>query len=108
MTAAGPTRSFGPPAPGKIITEDVPKVNTCHRDYFENYKKAYYGEEDFLVKIPETRRVLAVMDAVRKSAEKALRGQKFCGTIYTREIKRWSSVTHCIKNIKDFKGGSLR
>ena len=69
MTAAGPTRSFGPPAPGKIITEDVPKVNTCHRDYFENYKKAYYGEEDFLVKIPETRRVLAVMDAVRKSAE---------------------------------------
>lgn len=32
MTAAGPTRSFGPPAPGKIITEDVPKVNTCHRD----------------------------------------------------------------------------
>ncbi len=69
MTAAGPTRSFGPPAPGKIVTEDVPKVNTCHRDYFENYKKAYYGEEDFLVKIPETRRVLAVMDAVRKSAE---------------------------------------
>lgn len=69
MTAAGPTRSFGPPAPGKIITEDVPKVNTCHRDYFENYKKAYYGKEDFLVKIPETRRVLAVMDAVRKSAE---------------------------------------
>lgn len=69
MTAAGPTRSFGPPAPGKIVTEDVPKVNTCHRDYFENYKKAYYGEEDFLVKIPETRRVLAVMDAVRKSAK---------------------------------------
>lgn len=69
MTAAGPTRSFGPPAPGKIVTEDVPKVNTCHRDYFENYKKAYYGKEDFLVKIPETRRVLAVMDAVRKSAE---------------------------------------
>lgn len=69
MTAAGPTRSFGPPVPGKIVTEDVPKVNTCHRDYFENYKKAYYGEEDFLVKIPETRRVLAVMDAVRESAK---------------------------------------
>lgn len=69
MTAAGPTRSFGPPAPGKIVTEDVPKVNTYHRDYFENYKKAYYGEEDFLVKIPETRRVLAVMDAVRESAK---------------------------------------
>lgn len=38
MTAAGPTRSFGPPAPGKIITEDVPKVNTCHRDYLKIIK----------------------------------------------------------------------
>ena len=28
---------------------------------------AYHGEEEFLVKIPETRRVLALMDAVRES-----------------------------------------
>lgn len=69
MTAAGPTRSFGPPAPGTIVTEDVPKVTTCHEDYFENYKRAYRGEEEFLVKIPETRRVLALMEAVRKSAK---------------------------------------
>ena len=68
MTAAGPTRSFGPPAEGTILTEDVPKVNTCHEDYFENYKKAYHGQEEFLVKIPETRRVLALMEAVRESA----------------------------------------
>ncbi len=68
MTAAGPTRSFGPPEPGKIITEALPKVNTRHEDYFENYKKAYRGEEEFLVKIPETRRVLALMEAVRESA----------------------------------------
>ncbi len=69
MTAAGPTRSFGPPPEGKILTEELPKVNTCHEDYFENYKKAYKGEEEFLVKIPETRRVLALMEAVRKSAK---------------------------------------
>lgn len=68
MTAAGPTRSFGPPAEGTILTEDVPEVNTSHEDYFENYKKAYYGQEEFLVKIPETRRVLALMEAVRESA----------------------------------------
>lgn len=68
MTAAGPTRSFGPPAEGTILTEDIPAVSTCHEDYFENYKKAYFGEEDFLVKIPETRRVLAPMEAVRESA----------------------------------------
>lgn len=68
MTAAGPTRSFGPPAEGTIITEELPAVSTKHEDYFENYKKAYYGEEEFLVKIPETRRVLALMEAVRESA----------------------------------------
>lgn len=68
MTAAGPTRSFGPPPEGKILTEKLPEVHTCHENYFENYIRAYHGEEDFLVKIPETRRVLALMEAVRKSA----------------------------------------
>lgn len=67
MTVAGPTRSFGPPPEGKILTEPLPEVNTCHQNYFENYIRAYHGEEDFLVKIPETRRVLALMDAVRES-----------------------------------------
>ena len=68
MTAAGPTRSFGPPAEGTIVTEPLPAVTTCHEDYFENYKKAYRGEEEFLVKVEETRRVLALMEAVRESA----------------------------------------
>ena len=68
MTAAGPTRSFGPPAPGTIITEPLPAVSTCHEDYFHNYVQAYHGEGDFLVKASETRRVLALMEAVRESA----------------------------------------
>lgn len=68
MTAAGPTRSFGPPMEGTIVTEDLPKVTTNHKDYFENYKNAYFGKEEFLVKIPETRRVLKLMEAVRESA----------------------------------------
>ena len=69
MTAAGPTRSFGPPPEGTIVTEDVPEADTCHEDYFRNYHQAYCGEGEFLVKIPETRRVLALMEAVRKSAK---------------------------------------
>ena len=69
MTAAGPTRSFGPPPEGKILTEELPKVSTNHKDYFENYRRAYFGEEAFLVKIPETRRVLALMNAVRESSK---------------------------------------
>lgn len=68
MTAAGPTRSFGPPVPETLAIEEIPEVYTCHRDYFENYIKAYSGEEDFLVHILETRRVLALMEAVRESA----------------------------------------
>lgn len=68
MTAAGPTRSFGPPPEGRIVTEELPQVSTCHEDYFENYKCAYRGEEEFLVKIPEVRRVLCLMEAVRESA----------------------------------------
>lgn len=67
MTAAGPTRSFGPAPEGRIVTEELPKVHTEHRNFFENYIRAYHGQEDFLVKIPEVRRVLMLMDAVRES-----------------------------------------
>lgn len=67
MTAAGPTRSFGPAPEGTILTEPLPQVDTRHENYFENYVRAYRGEEDFLVRIPETRRVLRLMDAVRES-----------------------------------------
>lgn len=69
MTAAGPTRSFGPAPEGRIITEELPKVNTQHRDYFENYVAAYNGEGEFLVKISEVKRVLKLMDAVRESGK---------------------------------------
>lgn len=68
MTAAGPTRSFGNPREGLIVTEDLPEVYTKHEDFFTNYVKAYHGEEEFLVKIPEVRRVLALMEAIRRSA----------------------------------------
>lgn len=68
MTQAGPTRSFGPPSPGTIVTEELPYANTTHENYFENYVKAFNGEEDFLVKIPQTRRVLAIMEAARESS----------------------------------------
>lgn len=64
----GPTRSFGIPAPGLIKTEPLPEVHTEQRDYFVNYFKARRGEADFVVTIPQVRRVLAVMEAIRKSA----------------------------------------
>ena len=69
MTAAGPTRSFGNPREGLILTEELPEVHTCHQNYFENYYRAYRGEEEFLVKPKQVRRVLSLMEAVRESAK---------------------------------------
>lgn len=69
MTAAGPTRSFGNPREGLIVTEPLPEVHTCHENFFENYIRAYHGEESFLVKPEEVRRVLSLMEAIRESAE---------------------------------------
>lgn len=68
MTAAGPTRSFGPPEPGLLVEEPLPKVNVDHRNYFEHFLKAFHGEEDIIVKPEQVRRVLCVMEAVRESA----------------------------------------
>lgn len=69
MTAAGPTRSFGPPPPGRIVSEPVTPAQTKHSDFFTNYLRALRGEEDFLVTIPQARRVLKLMEAVRESAK---------------------------------------
>lgn len=68
MTAAGLTRSFGNLRGGLIVKEPLPKVHTTHRDYFENYIRAYQGETEFLVKVPEVRRVLALVEGIRESA----------------------------------------
>jgi predicted dehydrogenase len=68
MTASGPTRSFGPPTSGLLLTEDLPKVETDQMMFFDNFVKAMNDEEEFVVKIPEVRRVLALMEAIRESA----------------------------------------
>ena len=52
-----------------IVTEELPELTMTHRNYFENYVPAYRGKEEFLVKIPEVRRVLALMEAIRESAK---------------------------------------
>lgn len=68
MTAAGPTRSFGPPPEGTLITKPLPVAQTQHSDFFENYRQAYFGKTPFIVQISETRRVLRLMHAIRESA----------------------------------------
>lgn len=68
MTAAGPTRSFGPPEPGVLQYEPLPEVEADHSMFMQNLLDAWNGKTDFLVKPEETRRVLALMDAARESA----------------------------------------
>lgn len=68
MVASGPTRSFGPPQPGILITEDLPEVKVDHIMYFENFLKALKGQEEFVVKPDQVRRVLKVMEASWESA----------------------------------------
>jgi hypothetical protein len=44
----GPTRSFGIPEPGLIVTEPLPEVHVEQSDYFVNYFKALDGEKKCL------------------------------------------------------------
>lgn len=69
MTAAGPTRSFGPAPEGLLYEEELPETTAENRDYFVNFIKAVRGEEEIVVKPEQVRRVLCVMDAVRRSAK---------------------------------------
>lgn len=69
MSKSGPTRSFGPPAPGLLLTEELPHVEVSHSLYFKDYIHAISTGEPFLVKPEEVRRVLSLMEAIRLSSE---------------------------------------
>ncbi|MFV0556940.1 MAG: Gfo/Idh/MocA family protein [Lactovum sp.] len=69
MTAAGPTRSFGPPQDGVLLTSDLPEVDVNHLMYFENFKNTLESKEEFIIKPEEVRRVLVVMNAARESSK---------------------------------------
>lgn len=68
-TEAGPTRQFSPVPPGGIITEPLPEVQTDWVDFYKNFTAVLNGTEEFIVKIPEVRRVLSVMEACWASSE---------------------------------------
>ncbi len=65
---AGPTRSFIPLPPGKLLVKDLPEVQTDWLDYYWNYLRVLNGLDQFAVRNDEVRRVLAVIDAIFESA----------------------------------------
>lgn len=69
MTAAGPTRSFGPPPEGRIVTEELPKVNVSHDMFFAQYYDWADGKGELPVKPEEIHRLVKLIAAIQKSAE---------------------------------------
>ena len=65
----GPTRSFADLMPGELITNPLPEVEADWGLFYINYHDVFNGSGEFLVKNHEVRRVLAVIEAVRKSSE---------------------------------------
>jgi len=70
MTAAGPTRSFGPPPEGRLVEEPLPEVNVNHGMFFDNYYQNVLGNEELNVQPTEILRLMRLLDAIRESAKK--------------------------------------
>lgn len=70
MTHAGPTRSFGPPPPGRIVTEELPSVDVSHQMFFDNYYQAFLDKESLVVEPNQIHHLMKVVDAIRISAQK--------------------------------------
>lgn len=68
-TEAGPTRQFAPVPPGGIVTEPLPEIQTDWVDFYKNVDDVLNHRAESKIKIAEVRRVLAVMEAARKSSE---------------------------------------
>jgi scyllo-inositol 2-dehydrogenase (NADP+) len=64
----GPTRQFAPLPPGGIIEEPLPEIETDVREFYWNVRDAINGVAEQKIKIPEVRRVLAVMEAAWESS----------------------------------------
>lgn len=69
MTAAGPTRSFGPPPEGRLITEELPNIDVNHEMFFEHYQNHVVNGEELVVKPTEILRLMKLVDAIRISAK---------------------------------------
>lgn len=68
-TVAGPTRQFAPVPPGGIVEEALPVIESDWVDFYSNVSDVLNGRAESKIKISEVRRVLAVMEAARESAE---------------------------------------
>lgn len=66
---AGPTRSFLPVPPGKILESPLPQVQTDWTDFYRNYLNVMNGNGQFIIRNEQVRRVLAVLNACFESGK---------------------------------------
>ena len=68
QTAAGITKTMAPRDEITLDTYEIPRPSSDVHDYYRNLVRAIDGEEPVLVKLPEVRRVLRVMEEAFRSA----------------------------------------
>ena len=69
QTAAGITKTMAPRDELTLDFYEVPRPTSDVHDFYRNLTAAMHGEADIIVKLPEVRRVLCVMEAAFRSAE---------------------------------------
>jgi predicted dehydrogenase len=68
-SSSGPTRSYKDLMPGELVTSPLPEVDDDDGEFYRNYIDVLNGTGEFIVKKSEARRVLAVIEAIKKSHE---------------------------------------
>ena len=70
VTAAGLTKTMAPRTEETIKTYPLPRVESDVRDFYRNVYRAIRGEEKQLVTHAQLMRVMRLMEAVFRSAER--------------------------------------
>lgn len=69
ITAAGLTKTMAPRREDSIFTEELPKVESDIREFYQNVVAVIEGRSESRIKLQEVARVMRLMEAIFKSAE---------------------------------------
>lgn len=69
ITAAGLTKTMAPRREDSIYTEELPKVESDIREFYQNVMAVLEGKAESRIKLPQVMRVMKLMEAIFASAE---------------------------------------
>lgn len=70
ITATGLTKTMAPRREDSIYTEELPKVESEIREFYQNVMAVLEGKAESRIKLPQVMRVMRLMEAIFESAEK--------------------------------------